>query len=95
MPRKNQSPALQNQEQLEDVLKRVKRAEGQIAGVIRMLEESRSCEEVVHQMAAVGKAMNTAAITLIASSLEECILDNKRNNPEQRERLQKLFLSLA
>lgn len=95
MPRKNQSPALQNQEQLEDVLKRVKRAEGQIAGVIRMLEESRSCEEVVHQMAAVGKAMNTAAITLIASSLEECILENKSNNPEQRERLQKLFLSLA
>ena len=95
MPRKVMSPSLQNQEQLEDVLKRVKRAEGQIAGVIRMLEESRSCEEVVHQMAAVGKAMNTAAITLIAASLEECILDNKSNNPEQRERLQKLFLSLA
>jgi len=95
MARKILSPALQNQEQLEDVLRRVKRAEGQIAGVIRMLEESRSCEEVVHQMAAVGKAMNTAAITLIAASLEECILDNKSNNPEQRERLQKLFLSLA
>ena len=95
MPRKVISPALKNQEQLDDVLKRVKRAEGQIAGVIRMLEESRSCEEVVHQMAAVGKAMNTAAITLIASSLEECILDNKSNNPEQRGRLQKLFLSLA
>lgn len=95
MPRKVMSPALKNQEHLEDVLRRVKRAEGQIAGVIRMLEESRSCEEVVHQMAAVGKAMNTAAITLIAASLEECILDNKSNNPEQRERLQKLFLSLA
>ena len=95
MPRKVISPALKNQEQLDDVLKRVKRAEGQIAGVIRMLEESRSCEEVVHQMAAVGKAMNTAAITLIASSLQECILENKSNNPEQRERLQKLFLSLA
>ena len=95
MPRKVMSPALKNQEHLDDVLKRVKRAEGQIAGVIRMLEESRSCEEVVHQMAAVGKAMNTAAITLIASSLQECILENKSNNPEQRERLQKLFLSLA
>ncbi len=95
MPRKVMSPALKNQEQLDDVLKRVKRAEGQIGGVIRMLEESRSCEEVVHQMAAVGKAMNTAAITLIASSLQECILENRSNNPEQRERLQKLFLSLA
>ncbi len=95
MPRKVMSPALKNQEKLDDVLKRVKRAEGQIAGVIRMLEESRSCEEVVHQMAAVGKAMNTAAITLIASSLQECILENRSNNPEQRERLLKLFLSLA
>ena len=95
MSRKVMAPVLKNQEQLEEILKRVKRAEGQIAGVIRMLEESRSCEEVVHQMAAVGKAMNTAAITLIASSLQECILDNKSNNPEQRERLQKLFLSLA
>lgn len=95
MPKKVAAPALKNQEQLEEILKRVKRAEGQIAGVIRMLEESRSCEEVVHQMAAVGKAMNTAAITLIASSLQECILDKKSNNPEQRERLQKLFLSLA
>ena len=95
MPRKVDAPALKNQEQLEEVLKRVKRAEGQIAGVIRMLEEGRSCEEVVHQMSAVGKAMNTAAITLIAASLEECMLDKKSNNPAQRERLQKLFLSLA
>ncbi len=95
MSRKAVAPALKNQEQLDEVLNRVKRAEGQIAGVIRMLEENRSCEEVVHQMAAVGKAMNTAAITLIASSLQECILDKKSNNPEQRERLQKLFLSLA
>jgi len=50
---------------------------------------------VVHQMAAVGKAMTTAAVTLIASSLQECLLDKKTNTPEQREKLQKLFLSLA
>lgn len=86
---------LRSEAQLEEILNRVKRAEGQMAGVIRMLEEGRSCEEIVHQMSAVGKAINTAAITLIASSLQECILDKKSNNPEQRERLQKLFLSLA
>ena len=95
MPKLVTSPALKNEEQLNEVIKRVKRAEGQIAGVLRMLEEGRGCEEVVHQMAAVGKAMNTAAITLIAANLQECILDKKSNNPLQRERLQKLFLSLA
>jgi DNA-binding FrmR family transcriptional regulator len=46
-------------------------------------------------MAAVGKAMNTAAITLIAASLQECLLEKKSNNKDQTERLQKLFLSLA
>jgi DNA-binding FrmR family transcriptional regulator len=95
MAKKLVGSVLKNEEQREEVLNRVKRAEGQIAGVIRMLEEGRSCEEVVHQMSAVGKAMNTAAIILIAASLEECILDKKSNNPAQRERLQKLFLSLA
>ena len=95
MARKLANTVLKNEEQRDEVLKRVKRAEGQIAGVIRMLEDGRSCEEVVHQMSAVGKAMNTAGITLIAASLEECILDKKSNNPEQRERLQKLFLGLA
>lgn len=95
MSRKLAPVVLKDEEQREEVLNRVKRAEGQIAGVIRMLEEGRSCEDVVHQMSAVGKAMNTAAITLIAASLEECISNKKSNNPQQRERLQKLFLSLA
>ena len=95
MPKVSNSYVLQDQDQREEVINRVKRAEGQIAGVLRMLEDGRGCEEVVHQMAAVGKAMNTAAVTLIAASLQECLEDKKRNTPERRERLQKLFLSLA
>lgn len=94
MTRRANSVVLRDQEQLEEIFKRVKRAEGQIAGVIRMLEDGRNCEEIVHQMAAVGKAMNTAAITLISSSLEEC-MSEKKNNQAQRERLLKLFMSLA
>ena len=94
MSRRANSVVLRDQEQLEEIFKRVKRAEGQIAGVIRMLEDGRNCEEIVHQMAAVGKAMNTAAITLISSSLEEC-MSEKKNSQAQRERLLKLFMSLA
>ncbi len=95
MKKSAKSMVLKDEQQVDEILKRVKRAEGQISGVIRMLEEGRSCEEVVHQMAAVGKAMNTAAVTLIAASLQECLMDKKANNPDQREKLQKLFLSLA
>jgi len=93
---KNSTPhSLQDPAQLDAILKRMKRAQGQIGAVIRMLEEGRSCEDVVHQMAAVGKAVNTAGFTLISASLKECIVDAKRDQNETTEKLQKLFLSLA
>jgi DNA-binding FrmR family transcriptional regulator len=92
---KEPTHVLQSPEQLEAISKRLKRAHGQLAAVIRMLEEGRNCDEIVTQMAAVNKAVNTAAFTLISTSLKECIVDNKNNNQAVQEKLQKLFLSLA
>ena len=89
------SHALEDQEQLDAVIKRMKRAQGQVAAVVRMLEEGRSCEEVVNKMAAVGKAVNTAAFTLISASLKECLIEDGRDLDQTTEKLQKLFLSLA
>jgi len=86
---------LQDQEQLSAIAKRMKRAHGQMGAVIRMLEDGRSCEEIVTQMAAVGKAVNTAAFKLIAASLKECIEDDTVDRNVVTEKLQKLFLSLA
>ena len=74
---------------------RVKRAQGQLGAVARMLEEGRNCDEIVIQMSAVSKAVHTAAFTLISSSLEECIIEGKTNQRAVTEKLQKLFLSLA
>lgn len=81
--------------QLDALTKRLKRAHGQMGAVVRMLEEGRTCEEIVTQMAAVGKAINTAAFTLIAANLRECIAEGRKDAPEITEKLQKLFLSLA
>jgi DNA-binding FrmR family transcriptional regulator len=86
---------LSDAEQIQAISTRMKRANGQMTAVIRMLEEGRSCDEVVTQMAAVSKAINTAAFTLISASLKECLLDGKRNSKDVSEQLQKLFLSLA
>lgn len=86
---------LQDEEQLVAITKRVKRAHGQMGAVVRMLEEGRSCEDVVVQMAAVGKAINTAAITLISASLKECIESGQGDSEALTRKLQKLFLSFA
>jgi DNA-binding FrmR family transcriptional regulator len=42
------------------VINRIKRAQGQLAGVLRMLEEGRECEDVVTQLAAVSRALDKA-----------------------------------
>ncbi len=86
---------LQDQEQLDAILKRLKRAHGQMGAVVRMLEEGRSCEDVITQMSAVSKAINTAAFALISTSLKECIIEPSADSEEMTMKLQRLFLSLA
>jgi DNA-binding FrmR family transcriptional regulator len=95
MATKKTPHVLQDQSQLEKITKRVKRAHGQMGAIVRMLEEGRSCEDIVTQMAAVAKAVNTAAFTLISANLKECLVDPENDTDEIVTRLQKLFLSLA
>ena len=95
MATKKASHVLSDQEQMAAIAKRIKRAQGQLGAVARMLEEGRSCDEIVIQMSAVSKAVNTAAFTLISSSLKECIMEDKSNSEAVTAQLQKIFLSLA
>ncbi|MFA7264958.1 MAG: metal-sensitive transcriptional regulator [Candidatus Nanopelagicales bacterium] len=74
-------------------IRRLRRAEGQIAGVIRMLEAGRDCKDVVTQLAAASKAVDRAGFQIIASGLRQC-LENSDELATQEE-LEKLFMSLA
>ena len=86
---------LQDEKQIGIILNRLKRANGQLSAVVRMVEDGRDCDTIVTQMAAVSKAINTAAFTLISSSLKECMTDPTTDVDAVTTRLQKLFLSLA
>ncbi len=76
------------------VVNRLKRAQGQLAGVLRMLEEERDCAEVVTQLAAVSRALDKAGFALIAAGLEQCIRAGD-DGAVDREKLEKVFMSLA
>ena len=81
-------------EEVNDILKRLRRAEGQIRGVIRLIEEGRDCTDVLTQLAAVSRALDRAGFKIIASGLRQRLTDDG-TAPENQERLEKLFLSLA
>ncbi|MGC4949476.1 metal-sensitive transcriptional regulator [Streptomyces sp. DT224] len=85
-------------DELKSVLNRLKRAQGQIAGIVRMIEEGRDCEDVITQLAAVSRALDRAGFAIIATGLQQCMADGDRavvDRDRMRARLEKLFLSLA
>ena len=80
-----------------DVVKRLRRAEGQIRGVIAMLEDGRDCADVVTQLAAVSRALDRAGFKIIASGLQQCVTGQSAGEDQAAnlEQMEKLFLSLA
>jgi DNA-binding FrmR family transcriptional regulator len=79
------------------VLNRLRRAQGQLAGVIAMVEEGRDCRDVVIQLAAVSRALDRAGFKIVASRMRECMTapaDGGEPHMNEAE-LEKLFLTLA
>ena len=75
------------------VLNRLRRAQGQLAGVVAMIEAGRDCKDVVTQLAAVSKALDRAGFAIIATGLEQCIV--QKDASMDTKDLERLFLSLA
>jgi len=84
-----------NPKELGAVTNRLRRAQGQIGGVLRMIEQGRECEDIVTQLAAVNHAMDRAGFALIATSLKQCLTQPNGADSADAKSLEKLFLSLA
>jgi DNA-binding FrmR family transcriptional regulator len=80
-------------EDLDSVKNRLARAQGQIGGIIRMVEEGRECTDVLTQLAAAQAAISRAAFSLIASGIANCTKDEA--GVQDRAKLEKAFLSLS
>ncbi|MBW0272778.1 hypothetical protein ATM97_22055 [Nocardia sp. MH4] len=86
-----------NDESIALVLNRLRRAHGQLAGVISMIENGRDCKDVVTQLAAVSRALDKAGFKIVASGLRECLAGDAADGkePMSEAELEKLFLALA
>ncbi|MEY9877974.1 DNA-binding FrmR family transcriptional regulator [Streptacidiphilus sp. MAP12-33] len=82
------------------VLNRLRRAQGQLAGVIAMIEAGRDCKDVVTQLAAVSRALDRAGFKIVASGMRQCMAAAEAEGaadaaPMTEAELEKLFLTLA
>jgi len=60
-----------------DVLNRLRRIEGQVRGLVEMINNGRSCEEVALQMSAARKAMDKTFYRMMTCSVMEAVYDSK------------------
>ena len=67
-------------------LKRLKRIEGQVRGLAKMVEEDRYCMDVLMQIAAVQQALRGVSQALMHQHLEHCVHDAVAQGDTTRER---------
>lgn len=84
-----------NPEELGAVVNRLRRAEGQIGGVLRMIEQGRDCKDIVTQLVAVNHALDRAGFAIIATSLKQCLAEPGGADSADAQSLEKLYLSLS
>ena len=84
-----------NDDDTAPILNRLRRAEGQLSAVIRMIDDGRDCQDIVTQLAAVSKALDRAGFAIVASGLRDCLANPTSDNGPDLAALEKLFLSLA
>ena len=80
-----------------DVTTRLRRVQGQIAGIIAMIDDGRECSDIVMQVAAASKALDRAGLRIVIDGMQQCAQASGRGEepPMDVAQLEKLFLSLA
>lgn len=86
--------------QIAALIRRLRRVEGQVGGLVRMLQSGRDCADVVTQLAAASRALDRVGFLIVAAELRRCATDqaNATADPDAAAKaasVEKLFLTLA
>jgi DNA-binding FrmR family transcriptional regulator len=65
-----------NGEHKEELRKRLRRLEGQVRGVNKMLDDDRSCQEVIQQLSAIRAAAHQASLLVVRAYASECLMQS-------------------
>ena len=77
-----------------EIVNRLRRARGQLDGVIAMVEQGRSCRDVVTQLAAASHAVRRAGFKIVSGGMRACLTGDGVDGVTVEE-MEKLFLTLS
>lgn len=67
------------------MIHRLKRIEGQVRGIMKMMEEGKDCREVVTQMSAARSALDRTTALVVGTNLEMCVREEHKNGNDAEE----------
>ena len=67
------------------IVNRLKRIEGQIKGVLNMIEQNKDCKDVITQLSASRSAIDRTMGLIVSANLEQCVRENIENEENTRE----------
>ncbi|WP_277631244.1 metal-sensitive transcriptional regulator [Atopococcus tabaci] len=70
------------------VINRLKRSEGQIRGVLKMMEEEKDCKDVVTQLTAISSSIDRAIGLIVAENLAQCVSDREADGESAEQSIQ-------
>lgn len=79
----------------DDTRKRLRRVEGQIRGVISMMDEEKHCKDVVGQLKAVRNAIDKAIAHVVAINLEQCIIEEQDSEQNRSKKIEEAIQLLV
>ena len=72
-------------EKRDEHLRRLRRIEGQVRGIARMVEEDVYCIDILTQVAAATKALHAVSLSLLEDHLGHCVVEAARRSPDEGE----------
>ncbi|MEN8237647.1 MAG: metal-sensitive transcriptional regulator [Actinomycetota bacterium] len=84
------------QDTRDDMIKRLRRIEGQVRGLQKMVEEGRDCNDTLTQFSAADRALSRAGFKFLSATMEQCRLhpDEAKRSGYTPENIEKMFLRL-
>jgi len=85
---------IQSPETKQQLMSRLRRIEGQVRGVQKMLEEERECREILQQLAAIRSAVQSTSSAFLEQYASDCLLNSDSQDPGQRLELVQELVNL-
>ena len=83
-----------NAEEVKQILTRLKTVRGHISGVERMIEEEKSCEEILLQLVAIRAAVHKTSVIVAQRYASSCLIDAIDQGDDRKEALNKAIETL-